>query len=452
METWQEVLKKNSIASLDALALKFGPENFPELDRLRQAADNFEFRISPAMVDLIKSPDDPIWRQYVPSVEELDVVDGIVDSLNEDADSPVPNITHRYPDRALFLVSPVCATYCRFCTRRRKVGDPEKIPMSQFESAFQYLEEHTEIRDVIMSGGDPLLLNDRRLEAILTRLRAIPHIQIIRIGSRIPCHLPERITPGALRHAEAVPPALHQHPLQPPRRAHPAAVAGLGMLADAGIPLGCQTVLLKGVNDTPAVMMELMHRLLMARVRPYYIYMADQVAGAEHFRTSVQTGIEIMRALRGWTSGLAIPYFVIDAPGGGGKIPILPEYVESMNEDEVVLKNFRGERYVYRQPREEAGVIELKKPKEAAKARTPSGRAREDLASDGSGPARSELDPLATATATLTESLPSARSDRSATPAARSARSTDPASLLQPALDRRRVGQRVEEDRRARRR
>lgn len=153
METWQEVLRKNSIASLEALAIKFGPENFPELDRLRIAADNFEFRISPAMVDLIKEPNDPIWRQYVPTVDELDVVDGIVDSLNEDEDSPVPNITHRYPDRALFLVSPVCASYCRFCTRRRKVGDPEKIPMSQFESAFQYLEQHTEIRDVIMSGA-----------------------------------------------------------------------------------------------------------------------------------------------------------------------------------------------------------------------------------------------------------------------------------------------------------
>src|ERR671923_142597 len=157
METWQEVLKKNSIASLEVLAQRFGPENFPELDRLRQAAENFEFRISPAMVDLIKSPDDPIWRQYVPTVQELEITDGLVDSLNEDVDSPVPNITHRYPDRALFLVSPVCASYCRFCTRRRKVGDPEKIPMSQFESAFQYLEEHTEIRDVIMSGGNPLL-------------------------------------------------------------------------------------------------------------------------------------------------------------------------------------------------------------------------------------------------------------------------------------------------------
>src|ERR671923_594773 len=183
METWQEVLKKNSIASLEALADKFGPENFPELDRLRQAAENFEFRISPAMVELIKSPDDPIWRQYVPTVEELDVRDGIVDSLNEDADSPVPNITHRYPDRALFLVSPVCASYCRFCTRRRKVGDPEKISMRELESAFQYLEQHTEIRDIIMSGGDPMMLSDRRLEYLLQNLRAIPHLQIIRIGS-----------------------------------------------------------------------------------------------------------------------------------------------------------------------------------------------------------------------------------------------------------------------------
>ena len=258
METWQEVLRKNSIASLEALSAKFGAENFPELDRLRQAAENFEFRISPAMVDLIKSPNDPIWRQYVPSVEELDVVDGIVDSLNEDGDSPVPNITHRYPDRALFLVSPVCATYCRFCTRRRKVGDPEKIPMSQFESAFQYLEQHTEIRDVIMSGGDPLLLNDRRLDAILTRLRSIRHIQIVRIGSRIPCHLPERITPELCATLRKFHPLFINTHFNHPDELTPAAVKALGMLADAGIPLGCQTVLLKGVNDTPAVMMELM--------------------------------------------------------------------------------------------------------------------------------------------------------------------------------------------------
>src|SRR5574342_500460 len=195
METWQELLRKRSIASLEALAERFGSEHIGEIDRLRQAAENFEFRISPAMVDLIQSPGDPIWRQYVPTVQELEVQDGLVDSLDEDANSPVPNITHRYPDRALFLVSPVCASYCRFCTRRRKVGDPEKIPMSQFESAFRYLEEHAEVRDVILSGGDPLLLSDRRLEGIIARLRKIQHLEIIRIGSRIPCHLPERITP-----------------------------------------------------------------------------------------------------------------------------------------------------------------------------------------------------------------------------------------------------------------
>src|SRR3990170_4552517 len=230
METWQEVLRKNSIASLEALAERFGRENFPELDRLRQAADNFEFRISPAMVDLIKSPDDPMWRQYVPTVQELDVRDGIVDSLNEDADSPVPNITHRYPDRALFLVSPVCASYCRFCTRRRKGGDPEKIPMSQLESAFRYLEEHPVIRDVIMSGGDPLLLSDRRIDDICRRLRSIKHIEIIRIGSRVPCHLPERITPELCGILKKYHPLYINTHFNHPCELTAAAVKGLGML------------------------------------------------------------------------------------------------------------------------------------------------------------------------------------------------------------------------------
>src|SRR5918999_835654 len=363
MSEWQQVLRQG-VDNLEKLTDRFGRDVI-DVEALKPAFDNFQMRITPAVLEQIREVGDPLWRQYVPTVEELDIQDGIVDSLNEDADSPVPNITHRYPDRALFLVSPVCATYCRFCTRRRKVGDPEKIPMSQFESAFRYLEEHTEIRDVIMSGGDPLLLNDRRLEAILTRLRAIPHLQIIRIGSRIPCHLPERVTPELCAMLKRFHPLFINTHFNHPDELTPAAVAALGRLADAGIPLGCQTVLLKGVNDTPAVMVELMQRLLMARVRPYYIYMADQVAGAEHFRTTVQTGIEIMRALRGWTSGLAIPYFVIDAPGGGGKVPILPEYVESMTDEEVVLKNFRGERYVYRQPREE-GVIALKKPRKRA--------------------------------------------------------------------------------------
>src|SRR2546423_3159218 len=196
MESWQELLRKKSLASLDALVARFGPEQFPDLERLRQAALNFEFRISPAMVDLIKAPGDPIWRQYVPDLQELDVRDGLVDSLAEDAHSPVPNITHRYPDRALFLVSPVCASYCRFCTRRRKVGDPEKISMRELESAFSYLEAHTEIRDVIMSGGDPLLLSDRRIDELCRPPPACPPPGIIRIRSPAPVPPPERLTPA----------------------------------------------------------------------------------------------------------------------------------------------------------------------------------------------------------------------------------------------------------------
>src|SRR5574341_2074370 len=352
MESWQELLRKKSIASLDALAARFGPEHVREVERLRQAAENFEFRISPAMVDLIKAPDDPIWRQYVPTVQELEVHDGMVDSLNEDQNSPVPNITHRYPDRALFLVSPVCAAYCRFCTRRRKVGDPEKIPMSQFESAFAYLAEHTEIRDVILSGGDPLLLSDRRLDQILSRLRQIKHLEVLRIGSRVPCHLPERITPELCDTLRKYHPLYINTHFNHPDELTPAAVKALGLLADAGVPLGCQTVLLKGVNDDADVMKELMQKLLAARVRPYYIYMCDQVAGAEHFKTSVETGLKIIKALRGWTSGLAVPHFVIDAPGGGGKIPLLPEYVVKLTDKEVVLRNYAGNEYRYTQPLE----------------------------------------------------------------------------------------------------
>ncbi len=362
METWQELLRRKSIASLEALAARFGPEHVREIERLRQAAENFEFRISPAMVDLIKSPGDPIWRQYVPTVQELEVRDGIVDSLDEDANSPVPNITHRYPDRALFLVSPVCASYCRFCTRRRKVGDPEKIPMSQLESAFHYLEEHQEIRDVIMSGGDPLLLSDRRIEDICRRLRSIPHLDIIRIGSRVPCHLPERITPELCDILRRFHPLYINTHFNHPDELTPAAVKALGRLADAGIPLGCQTVLLKDVNDDADVMKELMQRLLAARVRPYYIYMCDQVAGAEHFRTSIEKGLEIIKALRGWTSGLAVPHFVIDAPGGGGKIPLLPEYVVKLTDKEIVLRNYAGKIYRYKQPKDGEKPAKKKTP------------------------------------------------------------------------------------------
>jgi lysine 2,3-aminomutase len=350
MSDWQQILKDRSVATLAQLAERFGANQI-DVAALGPAFDNFQMRITPAALDLIKTPGDAMWRQYVPTVEELEVVDGIVDSLDEDGDSPVPNITHRYPDRALFLVSPVCASYCRFCTRRRKVGDPEKIPLNQYDSAFAYLRAHTEIRDVILSGGDPMMLSDRRLEYLFQQLRAIPHIEIIRIGSRITSHLPERITPEFCEMVQKYHPVFMNTHFNHPDELTPAAVAALDRLSKAGVPLGCQTVLLKGVNDDPAVMKALMHALLKARVRPYYIYMADQVAGGEHFRTTVQKGLEIIEALRGWTSGLAIPHFVIDAPGGGGKVPLLPEYVEEITDERVVFRNFRGQRFEYKQPK-----------------------------------------------------------------------------------------------------
>ncbi len=388
MAEWQRLLRERGIRSLQQLVDRFGPEEFPDLERLQEAVDNFEFRISPAMVDLIQEPGDPIWRQYVPELQELEIVDGVLDSLDEEADSPVPNITHRYPDRALFLVSPVCAAYCRFCTRRRKVGDPEKIPMAQLESGFNYLEDHAEIRDVILSGGDPLLLSDRRLDLILGRLRKIKHIEVIRIGSRVPCHLPERITPELCKALRKHHPIYINTHFNHPAELTAGAIRGLGMLADAGVPLGCQTVLLAGINDDVDVMKELMQRLLAARVRPYYIFMCDNVAGVEHFKTSIEKGLEIISGLRGWTSGLAVPHFVIDAPGGGGKIPILPESVESVSDAEVVLRNYQGKQFVYPQPRTEvlvaAGIAEPEysllpaldaaPPKESARASSRNGK------------------------------------------------------------------------------
>jgi lysine 2,3-aminomutase len=348
MSDWQKTLRE-SVDSLEKLAEKFGRDVI-DVDALRPAFENFQVRITPAALEQIKEVGDPMWNQYVPTVQELEIVDGVIDSLDEDADSPVPNITHRYPDRALFLVSPVCASYCRFCTRRRKVGDPEKIPLNQYDSAFDYIRQHPEIRDVILSGGDPMMLSDRRLEYIFQRLREIPHVEIIRIGSRVTSHLPERITPEFCDMVQKYHPVYMNTHFNHPSELTPTVVAALDRLSKAGIPLGCQTVLLRGVNDDVTVMKELMHRLLKARVRPYYLYMADQVAGGEHFRTTVQKGLEIVKALRGWTSGLAVPHFVIDAPGGGGKVPLLPEYVDEITDDEVVFRNYEGKRFVYKQP------------------------------------------------------------------------------------------------------
>jgi lysine 2,3-aminomutase len=349
MSDWQKTLHA-SVDTLGKLEERFGSDVI-DIEGLKPAFDNFQMRITPNVLATIKEAGDAMWQQYVPTVAELDIVDGVIDSLDEDGDSPVPNITHRYPDRVLFLVSPVCATYCRFCTRRRKVGDPEKIPLNQYDSAFEYIRNHPEIRDIILSGGDPMMLSDRRLEYIFQRLREIPHVEIIRLGSRITSHLPSRITPEFCEMVQKYHPIYMNTHFNHPAELTEETIAALGRLASAGIPLGCQTVLLRGVNDDPIIMKELMQKLLKARVRPYYLYMADQVAGGEHFRTTVEKGLEIIKALRGWTSGLAVPHFVIDAPGGGGKVPLLPEYVEEINEDEVVFRNYEGQRFVYKQPR-----------------------------------------------------------------------------------------------------
>ena len=343
-ENWRKVLKR-SITSAKVLSERFG---IP-LEELEAVARKFKIRITPYYYSLIKEKDDPIYRQVVPDIRELENNDLFEDPLAEDKDSPVNNIVHRYPDRCLFLVSPVCASYCRFCTRSRKVGDPNKINMKFIDEGIEYIRSHAEIRDVVISGGDPLLLEDTKIEYILKNLRAIPHIEILRIGTRTPCMLPQRITPNLVRMLKKYHPLFINVHFNHPDELTPLAMKALGRLADAGIPLGNQTVLLKGVNDDPAVMKLLMQKLLRARVKPYYIYQADMVDRTEHLRTSVQKGLEIIENLRGWTSGMAVPHFVIDAPEGGGKIPLLPEYVTRITDKEVVMRNYEGKVFQYSQ-------------------------------------------------------------------------------------------------------
>ncbi len=343
MELWQQMVR-DSVHTVDQLVEKFGIDRnvAEELDEFFQA------RINPYYLSLIRYPGDPIWRQCVPDKEELEDFDAAEDPLMEDAMSPVPNITHRYPDRALFLVTSQCGLYCRFCTRKRKVGDYEKISMKGLESAFKYLEEHAEIRDVILSGGDPLMLTDAMLEKILQRLRQIPHIEIIRLGSKMPCVLPHRITTKLVNMLKKYHPIYCNTHFNHPWEITPESSKACQMMADAGIPMGNQMVIMKGVNDDPEVVKELMQKLLKIRVRPYYMYMADETKGANHFRTSIETGLKILEGLRGHTSGLAIPHFVIDAPGGGGKIPLVPNYVLHKDEERIILRNFQHKIYTYK--------------------------------------------------------------------------------------------------------
>ena len=320
-------------------------------------ADNaFSFRmaITPYYLSLIdqSNPNDPVRMQAIPRVAECAVnPSDMADPLHEDADSPVPGMTHRYPDRVLLLLTDQCGMYCRHCTRRRKAGENDApMPAENVEKALDYIREHKEIRDVILSGGDPLTLGDERLDEVLDKLSRIEHVDIVRIGSRLPVVLPQRITDNliaVLKKYKFV--WLNTH-FNHPQEMTAEASAALAKLSEAGVVLGNQSVLLKGINDNIDVMKQLVHTLVKNRVRPYYIYQCDLSEGIAHFRTPISKGIEIMESLRGHTSGLCVPTFVVDAPGGGGKIPVMPNYLISQMPGRTILRNYEGFITAYTEP------------------------------------------------------------------------------------------------------
>lgn len=318
--------------------------------------NNFSFRmaITPYYLSIInqEDPNDPVRMQAIPKIYEAMVSSSdIKDPLHEDADSPVPGLTHRYPDRVLFLLTDQCSMYCRHCTRRRKAGETDAaMPMSQLDKAIEYIRKHEEVRDVLLSGGDPLTLSTQRLEEVIKKLYEIDHVEIIRIGSRIPVVLPQRIDDELIEMLKKYPPIWLNTHFNHPQEMTPEAKAALAKLANAGIVLGNQSVLLRGINDNVDVMKNLVHRLVENRVRPYYIYQCDLSVGIGHFRTPVSKGIEIIESLRGHTSGFAVPTFVVDAPGGGGKIPVQPNYIISQMPGKVILRNYEGVITTYTEP------------------------------------------------------------------------------------------------------
>lgn len=334
--------------------LEVMPLNPVEADQIEQCLKNFRMAITPYYVSLMDpdNPDCPIRKQAIPSIQELNKSScDLDDPLHEEADSPVPGLTHRYPDRVLLLVTDQCSMYCRHCTRRRMAGQTDKaLPLNRFKLALDYIRSNPQIRDVLISGGDPFTLSDERLEYILANLRAIPHVEIIRIGTRTPVVLPMRITHHLIGILQKFQPLWINTHFNHPKELTPEARKALNKLADAGIPLGNQSVLLKGINDCPVIMKKLVHELVKCRVRPYYLYQCDLSSGIEHFRTSVSTGLEIIEMLRGHTSGFAVPTFVVDAPGGGGKIPLQPNYLISQANDKVILRNYEGVISVYQEP------------------------------------------------------------------------------------------------------
>ena len=344
---------KNRVETLEDLK-KYVNLTEEEEEGVRRTLGRLRMAITPYYLSLIDLNDkyDPIRRQAIPTAHELESAPyEAADPLHEDTDSPVKGLTHRYPDRVLFLVTDQCSMYCRHCTRRRFAGQTDcAVPMEQIKKCIEYIRAHEEVRDVLLSGGDALMLGDGLLEQIIAELRAIEHVEIIRIGSRTPVVCPQRITPelcGMLKKYHPI--WLNTH-FNHPSEITPEAAAACARLADAGIPLGNQTVLLAGVNDCVHVMKKLVNELAYIRVRPYYIYACDPSLGLSHFRTPVSKGIEIMEGLRGHTSGLCVPTFVVDAPGGGGKTPVMPTYLISQKPGKIVLRNFEGVITTYTEP------------------------------------------------------------------------------------------------------
>ncbi len=355
MESWQKLLS-NSVVKVEDLP--FLPDTSNEYrEKLKKVSKVFPIRINSYFLDQIKEENDPMWRQVVPTLDELDDFlseEELLESdpLNEEGDMPVPELVHRYPDRVLLMVNNHCPIICRFCTRKRKIGFPGIVTRETLRQGIEYIRNHTEIRDVILSGGDPLLVPDKELDRILSELRSIPHLEIIRIGTRVPGTLPQRITEDLCSILKKYHPLYFNIHFNHPDEITPEVEKACNMLADTGIPLGSQTVLLKGVNDDAEVMRELMVKLLKIRVKPYYIYQADMTLGTDHFRTTVEKSLSIMKDLQGHISGMGVPYFVIDAPGGGGKVRLLPDMVLEHNDKEVVIKNYEGKVYRYPQPQE----------------------------------------------------------------------------------------------------
>jgi lysine 2,3-aminomutase len=345
--TWQLKNRITTIAQLERLMTLTDDERAGCL----HANQKLALAITPYFFNLIDrlDPDCPIRKQVIPRGAEMLVADGeMLDSLGEDAHSPVPGLVHRYPDRVLFLVTDRCAAYCRYCTRSRLVSNAQDYNFHpEYEQGLRYIEAHPEVRDVLLSGGDPLLLSDKKLEHLLSRLRAIKHVEFIRIGSRIPVFLPQRITPELGEIFKKYGPVWMSIHVNHPKEATAELRGACERLSFAGVPLGNQSVLLKGVNDDIEVMKALIHRLLRMRVRPYYLYQMDLITGGAHFKADVRKGIEIIRALRGHTTGYAIPQYVIDAPGGGGKVPINPDYVEKVTEEEIIFRNYEGQLFRY---------------------------------------------------------------------------------------------------------